>query len=72
MQLKDIKIFVNARFLTQNITGAQRYAIEISKELKKIRSDIKFVTPKNILHKELAEYLEVETYGRLAGHLGSK
>lgn len=63
------KILINARFLTQNITGAQRYAIEISKELKKVRSDIKFVSPKNIMHRELAEYLEVETYGRFTGHL---
>lgn len=63
------KIFVNARFLTQNITGVQRYAIEISKELKKNYPNIKFVAPKNIIHGALAEYLEVETYGRLAGHL---
>lgn len=29
-------IFVNARFLTQRITGVQRYAIELSKCLKNV------------------------------------
>ena len=29
------KIYINGRFLTQNITGVQRYAIEIVKALDK-------------------------------------
>lgn len=29
-------VVVNSRFLTQSITGVQRYAIEICLELKKI------------------------------------
>lgn len=62
-------ILVNARFLTQKITGVQRYAIEMSRELKKIQPSIKFVSPKNIVHHEIAKELEVETYGCLNGHL---
>ncbi|WP_288397480.1 glycosyltransferase family 1 protein [uncultured Acinetobacter sp.] len=38
-------IYINARFLTQNITGVQRFAIEISKSLSKKRHDIIFLVP---------------------------
>lgn len=60
---------INARFLTQKITGVQRYAIELSKELKKITPCIKFITPRNVIHHELAEELGAERYGILTGHL---
>lgn len=63
-----MKIVINALFLTQKITGVQRYAIEIAKELKKVFNDeIKFVAPKNIIHHELAEYLGVEIIGNFTG-----
>ncbi|EZP41374.1 glycosyltransferase family 4 protein [Janthinobacterium lividum] len=62
-------IFINARFLTQSITGVQRYALEISRILKKIDPSIRFVAPKNIKHPELAKELGVEVIGRLTGHL---
>jgi glycosyltransferase involved in cell wall biosynthesis len=65
-----MKIVVNALFLTQKITGLQRYAIEISKELKKFfKDEIKFVAPANIIHHELAEYLDVEVIGNFTGFL---
>ena len=64
-----MKIFINARFLTQNITGVQRYAIEISKALKKIYPELTFIAPKNIVHLELAEELNVDLYGKLKGYL---
>ncbi|HBG49443.1 MAG TPA: glycosyltransferase family 1 protein [Cyanobacteria bacterium UBA9971] len=65
-----MKLVVNALFLTQKITGVQRYAIEISKELKRIFNDkIKFVAPSNIIHHELAEYLDVEVIGNFTGFL---
>ncbi len=41
---------VNARFLTQSITGVQRYAIEISLRLKEINPSIRFLVPKNVIH----------------------
>ena len=62
--------FITARFLTQNITGVQRFAIEISKQLKKIYNDkIEFVSPKNIIHKDLANELNVKIIGNKTGHL---
>lgn len=61
-------IYVNARFLTQNITGAQRYAIEISRALKKINPDIDFLTPENIVHNELSDLFEAKRVGKLSGH----
>lgn len=60
---------VNCRFLTQEITGVQRYGIEICLALKKMNSSITFISPKNILHKDLAEELGVFTYGVFTGHL---
>lgn len=63
-------LIINARFLTQNITGVQRFAIEISKELKKIYGErIRFVVPHNILHHDLAHELGAEVIGINKGHL---
>lgn len=65
-----MKIVVNALFLAQKVTGVQRYAIEIAKELKKtLKDEIKFVAPNNIIHHELAEYLDVEIIGNFTGFL---
>ena len=61
-------LYVNARFLTQPITGVQRFGIELSKELKLLRPDLRFVAPRNILHVELGEQLGVEVRGKLTGH----
>jgi glycosyltransferase involved in cell wall biosynthesis len=61
-------IVINARFLTQKIQGVHRYAIEISKELKKLAPSIKFITPQNVKHHALAEELGAERYGTLTGH----
>jgi glycosyltransferase involved in cell wall biosynthesis len=63
------KIIVNARFLTRRITGLERYAIEISRQLKKIQPSLTFVAPKDILHNSLAEELGVECFGMFTGHL---
>ena len=64
-----MKIVVNARFLTQKITGVQRFAIELSRELVKIYGDkIKFVAPGNIVQKEIAEEFHVEIVGRKSGY----
>lgn len=63
-------LIINARFLTQNITGVQRFAIEISKELKKLYGKrIRFIAPHNILHHDLARELDVEVIGINKGHL---
>ncbi len=62
-------IVVNSRFLTQTITGVQRYAIEISRGLKKLDPDIKFVSPYNIVQNESARKLDVAVHGKTKGHL---
>ncbi len=61
---------VNARFLTQPITGVQRFAVEISLLLKKkLKEDIKFVAPAGILNEDLAGKLGVNLCGNKKGHL---
>lgn len=63
-------IVVNARFLTQSVTGVQRYAIEISRELKKVyHVNIVFVCPRNIMHQEIADKLDAKIIGKHTGHL---
>lgn len=61
-------LFINARFLTQEVTGVQRYAIEISKRLRVLRPDARFLAPKGIKQGALAEQLGAEITGRLSGH----
>lgn len=63
------KIIVNARFLTQQQTGVQRYAAEIALQLKQIDKNIEFVAPKNITNKAVAEELGVITFGNFNSHL---
>lgn len=63
-------LFVNARFLTQNLTGVQRYAIEISRQLKKLYGEgVIFVGPSNIIHTDIASELEVKIIGTHLGHI---
>ncbi len=63
-------LIINSRFLTQNITGVQRFAIEISKQLKKqLGEKVQFISPKNIVHSELAKELDVKVIGDKTGHL---
>ncbi len=61
-------IVVNSRYLSQPLTGVQRYAIEISKKLKKIDPEIRFFAPKNILYDDLVDQLEVEVVGNFISH----
>ncbi len=63
------QLIVNARFLTQPLTGVQRFAIELCLCLKKILPGMKFVAPRNILHQKIAEELEVEPFGKFTSHL---
>lgn len=58
-------VVVNARFLTQPITGTQRFAIELCRGLKQIRPDVTLLAPDKIMHKDLAEELDVQIVGRI-------
>lgn len=64
-------IYIAARFLTQPITGVQRYGIELSKAIKKLNTEynITFIAPQNIIHHEMAEFLNVKKIGNLKGQL---
>lgn len=71
------KIYINGRFLTQNITGVQRYAIEIVKALDQylnnssLKNEYKFeiICPKNIRQKLILKNIEIKQIGILKGHL---
>lgn len=64
-------IYINARFLTQKITGVQRYAIELSRQLKTLASpfEFRFLAPSAILHPDIARELGIRCVGKLQGHL---
>lgn len=64
-------IAVNARFLTQQITGVQRFAFEISRAIKGLykEQDIRFFAPKDIQLRSEAFDLNVEIIGSHTGHL---
>lgn len=54
-------IYVNGRFLKQDITGVQRFAIELLKSLHNLRSDIVILVPnlKKILDLDLCNCLNI-------------
>ncbi|WP_122858806.1 glycosyltransferase family 4 protein, partial [Pseudomonas viridiflava] len=62
-------IFINSRFLTQDVSGVQRYAEQICMALKKLRSDLVFVAPHGIKLHESAKALNVQCIGHNKGHL---
>ena len=61
-------LVVNARFLTQPVTGVQRHAIEVARRLKRAVPHIRFVSPAAVIHRALANELGAEETGRLTGH----
>lgn len=63
-----MQVFVNARFLTQPVTGVQRYAIEVARHLKRLHPELRFLTPKDVIHHELAAQLGAEKVGTRTGH----
>ncbi len=63
-------IAVNARFLTQEITGVQRFGIEISLRLKEMFGDeVMFLTPPNIVQTAYAQRLNAKVIGVHKGHV---
>ena len=60
-----MNVYVNARFLTQPITGTQRFAIELCRGLKQLHPEVILLAPNNILHKDIAEELDVQIIGRI-------
>lgn len=71
------RIYINGRFLTQNITGVQRCAVEFVKVIDKYLDDENFgskysfqiLAPKNINQKLELKNIEIKKVGYLKGHL---
>lgn len=63
-----MSFYINARFLTQKITGVQRYALECSRQILKKRNDVTFLAPDAILYPDLASELNVKIIGTRKGH----
>ena len=71
-----MKFYINGRFLTQRITGVQRYALEMTKAIDDVISyDTKLqeneyiiLTPKNILCQPKLKNIQIVTKGVFSGH----
>ena len=62
-------IYINARFLSQKITGVQRFAIEVSRELKKIYGEeVILLAPQNVIYPDIVEELGVRIIGNRTGY----
>lgn len=68
MARRTARLVVNGRFLTQRVTGVQRYAIEVTRRLKVLRPELRVLTPTGVIHHEVAHELGAEPVGRLRGH----
>lgn len=62
-------IAVNARFLTQRISGIQRFAEQICLELQAMRDDLVFLVPRDGELPASAAQLPIERIGVNGGHL---
>jgi glycosyltransferase involved in cell wall biosynthesis len=73
-----IKIYINARFLTQTVTGVQRYAIELVKEIDRLieqglinsnQYQFFLLSPNNVITKLELKHICHKVIGKLKGHL---
>lgn len=62
-------VVVNARFLTQNVTGVQRFAMEICFQLKAMLKDVEFVTPDDVVQNDAFQALDAKVIGTHKGHI---
>lgn len=72
------EVFINGRFLTQAITGVQRYAMEMVKEMDRLLGDRKqqhdpssivLIAPKDAKHELPLKHIRTIKVGRLTGNL---
>ncbi|MBH2796494.1 glycosyltransferase family 4 protein [Serratia marcescens] len=61
-------IYVNARFLTQEVTGVQRFAEMISLSLNNKINNITFLCPSGVLRESVGKKLNVKLIGNCQGH----
>ncbi|MEL5373768.1 glycosyltransferase family 1 protein [Serratia marcescens] len=62
-------IYINARFLTQDMTGVQRFAAELCLQLAELRDDVIFLSPRDIKQVDIASRLNVKVVGSRSGHI---
>jgi hypothetical protein len=62
-------IVINARFLTQELRGVQRFAEQICLALKRQRDDLVFVTSPGVRMHDTARQLDAQVIGTRTGHL---
>lgn len=65
-------IYINARFLTQDMTGVQRFAEQISRSLNGIRNDIVFLVPDEEFKIEIDPSFEIKVIGKNMVICGNK
>jgi len=63
------KIYINAKFLAQKITGVQRFALEICRELIKISPDIILVSERGLQNKNYFSEFDIISCGVNKGNL---
>ncbi len=64
-----MNIYINARFLTQPVSGVQRYGIECSRKIKKLHPECVFLSPGNIWDENIANELGCIRIGNNTGHM---
>jgi glycosyltransferase involved in cell wall biosynthesis len=71
-------VYINGRFLTQEITGVQRYALEVIKsldymlgigEISKNKYSVTLLIPRHVKYKPKLKHIHVKSIGRLKGHI---
>ncbi len=62
-------VFINARFLTQTLTGTQRWAVELTRELTTLTQDVELIAPEASETLMTIEGARIHRYGRLRGHM---
>lgn len=72
-------IYINGRYLTQAITGVQRYAHELVATFDRLLGEdrtlaarhrfVILVPPRGVIHHPRLEHIEIRPVGRFAGHL---
>lgn len=70
--MRDVMIYINARFLTQDVTGVQRFAEQICMELVELRSDIVLLAPRDIKRATLPASFNVRFIGKKVDITGNK
>ncbi len=62
-------VFINSRFLTQRLTGTQRWATELTGEVIRLTQDVELIAPAGGLTLREIENARIHRHGRLRGHL---